>query len=72
MRTINVFAITYREHEDRNSVILDIANEAVITHAIAPQSALIAVERLAPLPRILGRLKPVPKKMCDGLLCDPV
>ena len=72
MRTINVLAMTYREHKDGNPVILDIANEAVITHAIAPQPALIAAERLAPLPRTLRRLKSVPKKMSDGLLSDPV
>jgi hypothetical protein len=42
----------------QDSVVLDVANEAVIAHPVTPQAGFVAVQGLAPLPRIFRGSKP--------------
>jgi len=65
---IHILALTNPEHQYRNPLVLDIADQPIITHAISPQPALVAVQRFPPLAGVLRRLYPLPQESDDRLL----
>ena len=60
------------EHQNCDRLMLDVANDAVITYAVTPESPLFPVERLPPLSRIFRGLNPLAKKTDDRLLSNTV
>jgi hypothetical protein len=51
---IDVFSMHDFQHQDGDPFVLNIANRTVIANPISPQSAPVAVKRLAALPRIVS------------------
>jgi len=54
--------MTYSKHQYGDCFVLNVTDQAIVFHTIPPQSSLVAVERLAPLARIAGRLQAVTQK----------
>ncbi len=68
---INIFAMPNFQNQHGYEFVLNVTDQAVIAHAIAPKTALLTQQWLAPLPRILRNHKPLTQKLSDGLLRDP-
>ena len=47
------------QNKHSNFIVLNIADQAIVTHPVAPQAALFAMERLAPTAGIFGRDQPL-------------
>jgi len=55
------------DYQNRNPLVLDVADQPIIAYPIPPQPASIAVERLAQLSRVVSSLHPFPQKPNDLL-----
>jgi hypothetical protein len=53
------------EYQHSDALILYVTDQPIVAHAISPQSAFVAVKRLAPLSRIVRRLHALPQKSND-------
>lgn len=70
---IHILAMSDADHQHRDALILYFADrpklaQPIVAHAVAPQSAFVAVERLAPLTRVVRRSHPLPQKSDNRLL----
>jgi len=59
---VYVFPMTDRKHEDCNFLVLNVADQAIIADAIAPQAPFFIVKSLAPLAGIFGRCQTLTQK----------
>jgi len=50
--TINFAAVADSENQNRNFAILDLADDAIVAHPVAPQTAKTTCQRLAESARI--------------------
>ncbi len=62
---IDLFAMSKFQDQDSDSFVLYVADQAIIADAITPQSPFLAMQRFAPLARIICSHQPLAQKMLD-------
>jgi hypothetical protein len=65
---IHILAMPNPDHQYRDSLVLNVTDQPIITHPISPQTTLVAVEGLAHLSRVFSRLYSFLQKSDDRLL----
>ena len=68
LSAIDLPPVADAQHEDENHVVLDVADQAVISNPILPQISLGSMERTAEPARIFPGLDPFAEKTKDSLL----
>lgn len=66
---VDLFAVAYRNDEHDQPVLLDLAEDAVVSHAITPYSGVIVPEWFAEYGWILSRSDALTKITQDEALC---
>lgn len=56
------------EYQNRDFLVLDVANQSIITDPVAPEAALLSAQRFSALARIMGGRHTLPQKRDNGFL----
>ncbi len=60
--------MSYAEYEHRDSLVLNVANQPVVTDPVAPQATSIPMQGLPELARTLRRLQSLAQKLDNRFL----
>lgn len=65
---IDVLAMSDYEDQNHDLLVLDVADQAIIAHAVAPETVLLSPQWFSPLPRVVCRFHAFPQELDDGFL----